>query len=342
MSVQIAVVGAGLVGSRHIESIGACSSASLACIVEPSSNGYALAAELSVPHFDTLDQMIKTSAPDGVILATPNELHVEMALACLQAGIPTLVEKPLATDLSGAQQIVDASKDSGVPVLTGHHRRHNPLIAKAKNIIQDGQLGSITTVQATTWFHKHDDYFNVEWRTKPGAGPIYINLIHDIDLLRYLCGDIASVHAVESNRIRGYEVEDTAVILLTFQGGALGTISVSDTTVAPWSWELTAKENPVYPATDQICYQIGGTAASLSLPNLSLWTHPHERSWWSPISETKIPVDSQDPLVRQVEHLVQVIRKEAQPVVTALDGYKNQAVLEAIKQSAVDGKTIHL
>ena len=73
-----------------------------------------------------------------------------------------------------------------------------------------------------------------------------MNLIHDMDLLRHLCGEVTSVQAFESNAARGIR-EDSAVILLRFANGALGTVTVSDTIVAPWSWELTTGgENPAY------------------------------------------------------------------------------------------------
>ncbi len=68
--------------------------------------------------------------------------------------------------------------------------------------------------------------------------------------------------------MRGNPIEETAAILLSFANGALGTFSVSDTTAAPWSWELTARENPAYPATGQACYMIGGTEGALELPGL--------------------------------------------------------------------------
>lgn len=95
---------------------------------------------------------------------------------------------------------------------------------------------------------------------------MFINLIHDIDLFRHLLGEIVAVQARESNALRGNAVEETAVILLEFASGALGTVTVSDAVAAPWSWELTAGENPAYPRQDQSCYQIGGTRARSPFP----------------------------------------------------------------------------
>lgn len=342
MSIRIAVAGAGLVGRRHAHAISIAAGVSLSAIADPEQSGADIANLYGANYYTTLDELIDKDKPDGIILATPNQLHVENALSCIAAGIPALVEKPLATDLPGAQKIVSAGRRADVAVLTGHHRRYNPLITRAKDAIEEGLIGQITAAQATTWFYKPDDYFDVDWRRRKGAGPVYINLIHDIDMLRHLCGDVQSVHAMESNLVRGNEVEDTAVLLLKFKSGALGTVSVSDTIASPWSWELTARENPVYPATSELCYQIGGTLGSLSLPNLALWTHPGSRSWWEPISSTKLTFDFEDPLVSQVSHFAAVIRGDELPLVTAEEGLKNQQVIEAVKKSAASGETIDL
>src|SRR5204862_8247946 len=139
-----------------------------------------------------------------------------------------------------------------------------------------------------------DDYFETAWRREKGAGPVFLNLIHDVDLLRYLCGEIVSVQAQESRDQRGHAVEDTAVILLRFADGALGTVNVSDSVVAPWSWELTTGENPVYPQQDQGCYQIGGTHGALTVPQLEVWSNRDKRSWWEPLQRERVPFVHED------------------------------------------------
>lgn len=342
MKTGIAVVGAGLIGQRHAQAIKDTSGASLAALVDPDPAAAQMAVELGARYFSSLDEVLDARLADGIILSTPNQYHVVQALQCIEAGVPVLVEKPLAVDIEGAVAIVQASDKRAVPVLTGHHRRHNPLVAKARELIVHEWLGVITTVQATTWFYKPDDYFSVDWRKRAGAGPVYINLIHDIDMLRHLCGEIVQVQAMESNAVRGFDVEDTAVINLRFANGALGTLSVSDTVVSPWSWELTARENPAYPVTSELCYQIGGTKGALALPDLCLWQHPEKRSWWADISARRVPFDVADPLVRQIQQFINVIRGKEQPLVSALDGMINQQVIEAVKVSAKDQRLVSL
>jgi predicted dehydrogenase len=340
--VRIAVVGVGLIGKRHVAAINTSPFASLACIVDPTTEGRDFAASIGTTYFPTLEEMLNSTDVDGTILATPNQVHVETGLACIAAGIPALIEKPLAIDVAGAEILVAAAEAANIPILTGHHRRYNPLVQKAHEVISSGKLGQITAIQGQAWFMKPDDYFEVDWRRKTGAGPVFINLIHDIDLLRFLCGEIVSVHAMESNTIRGYEVEDTAVILLRFSNGALATVNVSDTVVAPWSWELTARENPAYAATAETCYWIGGTKGSLALPNLALWTCPGKDSWMEPISATKVTFGFDDPLVRQIDHFAKVIVGTENPLVSGKEGLETLRVIEAVKQSAKSGQTVEL
>lgn len=336
---RIALIGAGLIGVRHAEAVQASGAAVLDCIADPGPAGATVAARHGVPHLLSLEEAL-ARRPDGVILATPNALHAEGALACVAAGIPTLVEKPVATSVAEARAMVEAAQAAGVPLLVGHHRRHNDLVLRAKALIEEGRLGRVTAVQAQCWFRKPDSYFDAEWRRRrPGGGPLRINLIHDLDLLLHLCGPVASVQAMTSNAARGFEVEVTAALLLRFASGALGTLSLSDATVAPWSWELTARENPAYAATDQSCYLIGGTGGSLALPNLALWTHEGE-GWWDAISASRFPGGNDDPFIRQVRNLAGVIRGQEGPVVTALDGMRALAILEAAEASAAGGAPI--
>ena len=84
------------------------------------------------------------------MLAVPNTVHGVTAMQCVEAGIPAIVEKPFTTDLDEGRRVLAAAKAAGLPLLTGHHRRHNPLIQKAVEIVRSGKLGHITTVQAQT------------------------------------------------------------------------------------------------------------------------------------------------------------------------------------------------
>jgi predicted dehydrogenase len=340
--VKLAVMGAGLIGKRHAEHVAAEASAELVAIVDPSPVGRELAERLSTTWFKSFADLVAAGRPEGVIIATPNQLHVEHGLAAVDAGVPALVEKPIADDVPSATRLVEAAEQARVPLLVGHHRRYNPMIRKAKEVIDTGRLGRVLSLNGSFWLMKPDDYFDVDWRRRKGAGPILLNLIHDMDLFRYLLGEIVAVQAQESNLVRRNEVEETAVILLAFASGALGTVNVSDSIVAPWSWELTAGENPTYAQQDQFCYQIGGTHGSLTIPDLELWSNPGKRSWWEPLARQRIPFMPKDPLTVQIRHFCDVIRGEAAPIVSGHEGLATLRLIEAVKQSALTGAKIRI
>ena len=341
--VRIAVVGFGLVGRRHAEAVRRLPELELAAVVEPDPDSRQQAAELGAPSFSTLAEMFDNGAVDGVILATPTPMHVRQGLECIDRSCPLLVEKPIAVASEDALQLVEAAETADVPLLVGHHRRHNAVVRAAKSAILRGEIGDLRAVQTTCWFYKPDHYFaSAPWRMRRGAGPISVNLVHDVDLLRYYCGEVTRVQAQAAPSARGFENEDLAAALLCFESGAIATISVADTIVAPWSWELTARENPAYPATNESCYLIGGTRGSLSVPDLRIWSHEAEPDWWTPISAKSLVAEAGDPLSVQAMHFADVIRGRCPPIVSGLEGLRSLQIVEAIKQAAETGETLHI
>jgi predicted dehydrogenase len=343
--VRISVAGAGLIGQRHIEEIDASSSADLASIVEPGPAGAEVADKFDVPLYQSLAELFAADKPDGVILATPNQLHIEGGLECVAAGVPVIVEKPIGDTVEGATRLVEAGEAAGVSVLTGHHRNYSPIMAKAREIVQSGALGQIVVVVGTALFYKPDDYFDAGggWRREPGGGPILINLSHEVNNLLSLVGDIVRVSAVTTNGTRGFPVEDTAAIVFTFANGALGTFLLSDTAASARSWEQTSRENTRYPTyEDEDCYHIAGTTGSLSVPTMRLKIFRGTRSWWEPFDSSAVELVRSDPLANQIEHFAAVVRGEAGPICSGRDGLKTMQVLEAVVESARTGQPVDI
>jgi predicted dehydrogenase len=281
--------------------------------------------------------------PDGIILATPNRLHVEGGLTCVAAGVPALVEKPLADSVADGTRLVEAAEAAGVPLLTGHHRQHSPIMAAAREVVGSGVLGPLVAVLGSAAFYKPDAYFDVGggWRREPGGGPILLNLIHDVNNLMALAGDVVAVQAQTSNATRGFPVEDTAAVVLRFASGALGTFLLSDTAATARSWELTSREDPDYPPhEDEDAYLIAGTTGSLGIPTMRLKVYPGTRSWYEPMDRSVVPLERADPLANQVANFAEVIRGRVAPVVSGRDGLKALAVVEAIRRAADTGGTV--
>jgi predicted dehydrogenase len=340
---KIAVAGAGTIGLAHIDRLRASPTCVLSAIVDPSLAAVDVAAKEGVPLFETFNELFAIAQFDGIILATPNQFHVEQAIWCINEGVPTLLEKPIATTLDDGERLVEAIEASNVPVLIGHHRAHSPIMAKAKEVVDSGKLGKLVGIMGSAVFFKPDHYDN-PWRTRIGAGPILLNMIHEVHNLRMLCGDIVSVQAMSSNAIRGFAVEDTVAISLRFANGALGSFFLSDTAASARSWEQTSQENKAYPSyDDEDCYVITGTFGSLSVPTMRLKTYgkAEDRSWWKPFDVSVAAVTREDPLARQIEHFGAVIRGEVKPIVSARDGCENLRITNAIVESSRTGLTIN-
>jgi predicted dehydrogenase len=346
--VRIAVAGAGLIGRRHIEVIQSSRSAELAAIADPSPLSVDIAKRAAVTLYASLTEMLVRENPDGVILATPNQLHVEQALQCVACQIPVLIEKPIGHTLEAAEHLVAVAEQADAKLLVGHHRTYSTIVRTALEIVKSGSLGRIVGVIGSSAFYKPDSgYFDGPnaWRKEPGGGPILINMIHEVGVLRALIGEIIEVQAFSSNATRGVDVEDTVAINLRFAGGALGTFLLSDTAASAKNWEHTSQENKAYPTyADEDAYTILGVNGSLGVPTMRLKYYPTDdsRSWWKPFKVETIQIERDDPLARQIEHFAAVIRGDALPLVSGRDGLQNLRVTAAIADAARLGAVVHV
>ena len=344
--VRIAVAGAGSIGLAHMAVAQKSPTCTLSAVVDPAPTAESVAAKAGVPLFKSLEELFGSDRPDGVILATPNQLHVEHALKCIDAGLPMLLEKPIAPTMEEGERLVKIAEASGAKILIGHHRAHSPIMAKANEVVDRRILGPLVAVMGSAVFFKPDHYFaDAPWRREIGAGPILLNMIHEVHNLRMLCGDIIAVQALASHAARGFPVEDTVAINLRFANGALGSFMLSDTAACARSWEQTSQENQAYPTyPDEDCYVLIGTFGSLSVPTMRLKTYDktEDRSWWKPFRMSVAEMVRADPLVHQFEHFGAVVRGEVEPLVTARDGLANLRITEAIVHAAKSGQTVDL
>ena len=127
--VRIAVAGAGLIGRSHARLILESTSCELSAVVDPAPGAADFAQGAGVPIYPTLADLFAAQRPNGVIVATPNSLHVENGLECVEHGVPALIEKPVADSVEEALRLAEAAETAAVPLLVGHHRRHSPILA---------------------------------------------------------------------------------------------------------------------------------------------------------------------------------------------------------------------
>ncbi|RZL79945.1 MAG: Gfo/Idh/MocA family oxidoreductase [Rhodococcus sp. (in: high G+C Gram-positive bacteria)] len=334
--VRIGIIGAGRMGTQHAGFIARDENAVLVGVADPQSD--LLSTRSSVPHYRDHHELLEKSDVDAVIIANPNNAHVDTALDCIHAGIPALLEKPVAVTFAEATRLTQAVREKNAVVLVGHHRRHHPAVAAAREIILGGGIGQLVAVNGVWMARKPDDYFEHSWHREKGAGVMLINLVHDLDLMRHMCGEITAVQAVTSNMVRGHEVEDTAAVIVTFASGAVGTFTVSDATVAPWGWDQVTEDDPTFPyRPDTSCYSIAGTEGSLAFPQLKHYYYGGRADWTQPLSARYDPRSIGDSYTNQMAHFISVVRGETAPLVTVEDAAATLALIEAAHNAAETG-----
>jgi len=339
MRERIALIGAGVIGRRHLQAMTGCESVELVAIVDPKPFTLDLAVYRGVPRFMDAGSMLDAVAPTGVLIATPTDSHCEPALMALHRGCHLLIEKPLTATLEEARRISSLAEEKGLHVLVGHHRRYYPQVEKARDLVRGGALGKPVAVSGQWCVRKHDSYYDSEWRRRWQGGPVMTNLVHEIDCLRYIIGPVVSVQAESGNEFLGMDKEDTVALIMRFTGGVLGTFVLSDRADSPWAWEFATGENLAFPRSAQNCMRFAGTRAALDFPNLRLWTSDGApESWHSPKTPRDLSIEPVDAFVRQIGHFADVIAGRATPRITATDAtlslQTTLAVLEAAKTGA--------
>jgi predicted dehydrogenase len=344
--VRLGLIGLGLMGTPHARTMQNVAAGKLVAAADIDEKHRAFTEELGVKFYRNYEEMIAKEALEGVILAVPNHLHVPIGIACAKRGLHLLVEKPIADKVEEAGKLVAAARENNVQILVGHQRRFSSLVEKTREIVQGGELGKLVGVTITWALLKPAPYFEgpLSWRKEKGGGPILINLIHEIDNIRFLCGEINEVYSLASNQTRGFVVEDTAAIALKFISGAVGTIFLSDCTPSITSWEGTTGENPLLYHDFGNCYNFFGTSASLLFPQMKKrYYHDPERVGWNyPIAEVGYKIPREDPYVKEFNHFCRVIRGEEASRIDGEDGMRTLAVTMAIKQSGETGQPVRL
>lgn len=293
--INLIVIGAGLIGPRHASHIYQRSDCRIFAIVDHSLNGPNIASKFSTNLFKNLDEMYhyieenNLNYPDGAIIATPNHTHVDFAVKLAEKGINLLIEKPLSSNALECKYLINYLKDltdqgRGVKTLIGHHRRFNPYIVYTKQ--QLTKIGTPIAIQGS-WCLKKPDHYYLEkpWRTDvtKGGGTLLINLVHDLDLLLYLIGPIERIYAELLPKQREYDVDEGAVLTISFKNGCKGTFICGDNLVSPFNFENGTGENPNVPFFNtEGFYRIFGSQGTLSVPDMKFY-YQSQPGWENPI-----------------------------------------------------------
>ena len=341
--VRLGIIGLGSIGKRHAKIASAMNECELVSVCDAEKKAEKAAETLGVKFYTDYQEMIEKEVLDGVIISVPSNLHVPVGITCAKRGLPILVEKPLATNLAEADRLIEAVKQNRVRLLVGHHKRFHPSVEFTRNMIKGGQIGRLVGVTMICAWLRPMEYFQISWRKNKGGGPILINLIHDIDNLRYMCGEVIRVYAEISNEVRKFPVEDSACVSLRLENGGLANIFISDCVPSMWSYEATAGETPAIVQSSETCYYFFGTEASLTFPYLKkvFYPDPSKMGWYYPISSEDLEIPWSDPHETQLKHFCKVITGEENPRTTGEDARRTLEVTLAVLQSGETGQPIH-
>lgn len=318
---RILVVGGGLIGIRHLEAVDAHPGCELVGLADPD-----MTIAPDVPRYAAMSAV--NDPVDGVIIATPTHLHSAHGMEAADKGWHMLIEKPVAGTLTEAQALETHLRQSPVKSLVGHHRRYHACVQQLRALIADGTIGDVITTTLLWAMRKPDAYFDGNWRTA-GGSPVMINLVHDIDLLRFTIGEITQTTALRGASQRGTDRIESGAIALMFENGATGTISFADTTPSPWGFEAGTGENPNIGTTSQDMMWITGTKGAISFPSMTLW---RGNDWGRPADPQTLTKahNQKPPLDAQLDHFIDVMNG-ASPMIDVADATRTLAVAQDIE-----------
>jgi myo-inositol 2-dehydrogenase / D-chiro-inositol 1-dehydrogenase len=228
-NIGVAVLGAGRMGQTHVRNIGAIPNAHVIVVADPVAEAAEKGRDLARAKRASTDPVEAIHDPDveAVVIVTPTNTHAMLIEEAIKAGKAVWSEKPIAQELGETRRVVDLWKASDVPVQLGFMRRFDPGYLRARELIDSGQLGRIEQFRALS-----RDTFPPPLEFLLHCGGSFLDMsVHDLDLARFLVGEVEEVHAWASvlfdERFAQANDWDTSVIMLKFVNGALGVVETA-------------------------------------------------------------------------------------------------------------------
>lgn len=232
---------------------------------------HSLEGDNSIRHYADYRQMLAETKPELVSIATESGSHAEIALACIDAGIHVIIEKPMAMSMADADEIIRRSEAKGVKVSACHQNRFNIAVQELRGAIEQGRFGKLSHGSIHVRWNRNEGYYTqAPWRGTwaQDGGALMNQCLHGIDLLRWMLGDdVEEVYGQTRQQFHDYlEAEDVGMAVVKFKNGALGTIE-GTTNVYPKNLEET-----LYVFGQQGTVKLGGTSTN----NIDVWDFADE------------------------------------------------------------------
>jgi predicted dehydrogenase len=306
-----------------------------------------------VPAYTNVEEMLERERPVAVSICTPHPSHAELVETCAKAGVHALVEKPLAPDLAGCDRAIEACAKAGVKLAVVSQRRLYPAVQRLRVAIAEGRLGQPILAVLTVLGWRDEAYYRSDpWRGRwdtEGGGVLVNQTPHQLDLLQWIMGPIEELYGRWDNLNHPYvEVEDTAVAVLRFRSGALGSIVVSNSQDPGLYARLQvhgANGASVGVQTDGGSIFISGITTEVDPAINDLWTIPGEverlAGWQDEDRATAASVDVMSHYHRlQIEDFLEAVLEDREPMVDGHEGRKVVEMITAIYRSQRDGRAV--
>jgi UDP-N-acetyl-2-amino-2-deoxyglucuronate dehydrogenase len=340
-TLRFALIGCGRIAQRHADLLGRrqIAHAELAGVCDVvAAKAQRLGEKFAVPHFDDMHRMMASLKPDVAVVLTESGRHAEHVQALAGYGCDIVVEKPMALTLDDADAMIRACDKVGARLFVVKQNRFNLPVVKLRQALEQGRFGRLVlgTVRVR-WCRTQAYYDQDPWRgTWALDGGVLSNQAsHHVDLLEWMMGEVESVFAKSTTALARIEAEDTAVVILKFQGGALGIIEAT-TAARP-----TDLEGSLSLLGEFGSVEIGGFAVN----EIKVWkfTHPDAGD-----EDVMRHYSVNPPNVygfghqAYYEHVIDCIRNNKQQLVDGLEGRKSLELISAIYESIETGREVQL
>jgi predicted dehydrogenase len=348
--IRTAVIGGGKVGHTHAQQLQTLPESDFVAVCGRDPRRVGLFAErYGVQAFTDVREMIAHARVQAVVVCTPHPTHAVVAVPALEMGVHVLIEKPFAASLHDCDAMLAAATTSGAKLGVISQRRWYQPVQRVKAAIDDGRIGrpALGTVVILGW--RDEKYYASDpWRGKwelEGGGVLVNQAPHQLDLLQWFMGPIEELTGYWANLNHPYiEVEDTAVAILRFRGGGLGSIVVSNSQKPGIYGKVHVHGTSgasVGVQTDGGAMFIAGMTAVLEPPVNDLWTVPGEENmlaqWQAEDRATFEKIDAATYYHRlQDQDFLQAIIEDRQPAIPGAEGRKAVELFTAIYRSQRD------
>lgn len=281
---RFGIVGIGGMGGGHCAALQKLEHAGLTAVCDSDAPTAEKAGkDFSVPWFTDHKALVKSKLCDIVIVATPHPAHPGVAIDCMRAGLHVLVEKPLSERVSTADKMIRTAKQCKVVLAVMLQRRFEPVMAKAMEIAQSGELGEVyRTLMISPEFRNQFYYDSGTWRATwngEGGGVTMNQSPHILDLFVQIGGNPSEVLAEVSTRMHHIEVEDQACALLKYPNGATGYLYCSTNEAGP------GQSIEVFGERGKLIYRDGKLSLFRFTPGIQEHIRKADSMWSSPTCE---------------------------------------------------------